>query len=240
MKKNLAFAAAFALFASTQAFAIAGIGAHYVMNTGSLESSTGTVASNLITVNQESASGLQGLGFKLWIDFLPFVDIEGTFNVAAVRYRTFLKIGSNEPKSLEYAPEAPYNMVFDKASPIYGVFSGDVSITYPFELPIIRPYLGAGISPYMASIPIVNADFISKLNLDPTASVDDIGDSVSRALKDADYKTGIGGHIIAGLRIKLTVIPAALYANGKYYFGGNLPKQFSNGFVFELGGGLAL
>ena len=60
------------------------------------------------------------------------------------------------------------------------------------------------------------------------------------ALKKADYKTGMGGHIIAGLRIKPPIIPLAVYANGKYYFGGDLGKQFTQGLVLELGGGFAL
>jgi len=250
MKNVFAFAVVFALFAGTQAFAIIGVGAHYVMNTGSLESSTGVIettgpASNLvpITVTQESASGLQGLGFKLWIDVLPFVDVEGTFNVSAVRYKTTLQVGNTPPISLEYTPEAPYNMVFDKASPIYGILSGDLSITYPYnELPIIRPYVGAGIS-YMASIPVVNAAFINKLELDPTImdadNADKIGDSVTKALKNADYKAGAGGHVIAGFRIKPPIVPLAVYANCKRYFGGDI-GPFTQGFVFEAGGGFAL
>ncbi len=249
MKKTFAFVATFALFASTQAFALAGAGAHYVMNTGSLESSSGKVGE--ITVKQEGASGLQGLGFKAWIDLLPVVDIEGTFNVAATRYRTSLIIpGVAEPIYLSYTPDAPYSMIFDRADPLYGIFTGDVSVTYPFfdDLPIIRPYIGAGIS-YMASIPVVDAGFakgvLSNQELldgltggNPDAA-DDIRDAVINTLKESDYKAGIGGHIIAGFRLKLPIIPIAAYANGKYYFGGDV-GPFTQGFVLEVGGGLAL
>jgi len=262
MRKILTFAAAFALFASTQAFAIAGFGAHYVMNTGSLKGSNG-VAQDLgafgsIKVEQESASTLKGLGFKLWIDILPFIDIEGTFNVAATRYKSFLLIPTptgEEKISLEYAPEAPYNMVFSKASPIFGVANGDLSITYPFELPVIpiRPYIGAGFS-YFASIPIVNASFTKKMldsspelvealtgAQDPAAAsqaASEIGSILAETLKDESYTTGMGGHIIAGVRAQVLVL--AIYANGKYYFGGNTNSQFTQGFVLEIGGGLAL
>jgi hypothetical protein len=254
MKKVFAFVAAFALFASTQAFAIAGVGAHYVMNTGSLDASEGPVGpEGQIKVVQESASGLQGLGFKAWIDFLPFVDIEGTFNVAAVRYKASLIAeipGDTISIPLSYSPDAPYNMVFDRADPLYGIFTGDISVTYPFDiLPIICPYIGLGVS-YMASIPIVNADFAKGILSDPELlagitggdpdAADAIGEAVIKTLKEADYKTGIGGHIIAGLRIKPPVIPLAVYANGKYYFGGDVGKQFTQGFVLEVGGGFAL
>ncbi|MCL2207770.1 MAG: hypothetical protein FWB90_06730 [Fibromonadales bacterium] len=262
MRKILTLAAAFALCATTQAFAIIGAGAHYIMNTGSLKSSQG-VAKALdqlgnIEVRQESADALQGLGFKLWIDFLPLIDIEGTFNIAASRYQSFLiiPIQGIDEIPLEYAPDAPYNMLFDKASPIFGVVNGDLSITYPFDLPIIRPYIGAGIS-YFASIPIVNASFTKKL-LDSSpelvealiasqANADEAGEAASKignvlakTLKDESYTTGIGGHIIAGVRIKPPILPVAIYTNGKYYFGGNTNSQFTQGFVLEVGGGFAL
>jgi len=250
MKKFL-FAATFALFASTQAFAIIGVGAHYLMNTGSLKASSGDVRDlGLITVNQEKSDGLQGLGFKLWIDLLPFVDIEGTFNIAASRYRTSLSFpnvpGGLNPVYLEYTPDAPYSMLFGKASPIYGVATGDVSVTYPFDiLPIIRPYVGAGFS-YFMSTPVVDKAFVDKV-IDPSKYQSgipqgggDIGPTVMKALKDADYETGMGGHIIAGVRIKAPIIPIAIYTNGKYYFGGNTDSKFSQGFVLEVGGGFAL
>jgi hypothetical protein len=229
------------------------------MNTGSLESSIGNAGKEIpelgnIKVNQEKASGLQGIGFKAWIDFLPFVDIEGTFNVAATRYKTFLVIPTpvgEQTIRLSYTPEAPYSMIFGDADPLYGVVNGDLSITYPFDLPIIRPYIGAGIS-YFASIPIVNASFANKM-LDKSPELiealadpananaaAEIGKSLAETLKEESYTTGIGGHIIVGIRIKPPIIPLAIYTNGKYYFGGNTNSQFSQGFVLEVGGGLAI
>jgi len=261
--RKILFAAVFAIFASTQAFAIVGAGAHYVMNvTGSLDASKGPVYNipglgKSIEVEQQKADGLQGIGFKGWIDILPFVDIEGTFNVAATRYKTSLLIpipgpnpGETETKKipLAYTPDAPYNMIFDRADPLYGIFTGDLSVTYPItSIPIIRPYAGLGLT-YLASIPVIDKDFTKKMleknsNLindltgadptkDPNKVATDIGDALISALKDSDYKTGITGHAIAGFRLKLPVIPLAIYANGKYYFGGD--------FVLEAGGGFAL
>jgi len=247
--RKILFAATLTLFASTQAFAIIGVGAHYIMNTGSLKASSDDIngiPDLNIKVNQEKSEGLQGLGFKLWIDFLPIVDIEGTFNITAARYKTSVVFPGQDPISLEYVPEAPYNMLFDKATPIYGVASGDVSVTYPFDLPIIRPYIGAGLS-YIVSTPVVNKAFVEKVLKSPQLSTidtdklgEEIGDAVTETLKKTDYESGIGGHIIAGLRIKLPIIPIAAYTNGKYYFGGGTSSQFSQGFVLEIGGGLAI
>jgi hypothetical protein len=262
MKKILAFAAAFALFASTQAFAIIGAGAHYVHNMGAtLKGNSEDVKSidgGKITLKRDEATDLQGLGFKAWIDFLPFVDLEATFNIAATRYSPCLNFevsgipGSNPiaPVCLEYTPEAPFGMVFGKASPIYGVASGDLSITYPIDLPIIRPYAGAGVS-YMLGMPLVDKKFAETV-LDKTPGLipdlsnpqpidqEKISKAFSDALKNSDYTSGIGAHIIVGVRAKLPVIPIAAYANTKYYFGGGLNSKFSQGVVFEVGGGLAI
>jgi len=279
--RKLLFAATFALFASTQAFAIFGIGVHYVMNTGSLDANKGEIPLPLspnadqiiqelfkdskITVNQKSASGLQGLGFKAWIDFLPFVDIEGTLNIAATQYKTSLTIPKivetddggfaikDTTINLSYSPEAPYNIIpGGSVDPLFGIVNGDVSVMYPFtDIPLIRPYIGVGFS-YFASIPIANASFAEKmidkdlLNslLDPdpenAGAAKEIEKKLIKKLQNESYTTGMGGHIIAGFRIKPPVIPLAIYANGKYYIGGNTNSQFSQGFVFEIGGGFAL
>ncbi|MCL1956924.1 MAG: hypothetical protein FWF63_06340 [Fibromonadales bacterium] len=266
--RKILFAVAFAIFANTQAFAIFGIGAHYIMNTGSLNSNRGLAYAEepLISIDleQQKADGLQGIGFKAWIDIIPVVDIEGTLNVAATRYKTSLNIltpvGDTTIK-LSYTPDAPYSMIFGEADPLFGVVNGDISVTYPFDLPVIRPYIGAGFS-YFASIPIANASFASKMlnnpknkdlldallpgdPADPNANIDPgaaskVGKALINTLQKESYTTGMGGHIIAGIRIKPPVIPLAVYANGKYYFGGNTNSQFSQGLVLEAGGGFAL
>jgi hypothetical protein len=256
--KKILFAATFTLFASTQAFAILGAGAHYVMNTGSLRASNGVAYSDPtfgnIMVDQGKADGLKGIGFKAWLDVLPFVDLEGTFNISASRYKTSLivpdPINGTRTISLSYAPDAPYNMLFDKADPVYGIVSGDLSVTYPFDvLPIVRPYVGVGFS-YFISIPIVDAaftkkvmdnspDLVTALATDPLTAVDGIGGAVIQTLKDSDYNKGMGGHILVGVRAKAPVIPIAIYLNTKYYFGGDL-GPFTQGISLELGGGFAL
>jgi len=262
--KKILFAATIAIFASTQAFAIIGVGAHYITNTGLLNASSGSIDftdpltgnSDKITVNQGKSEGLQGLGFKLWIDVFPLIDIEGTFNFAAARYNTTLNFPGIGDVPLSFPVEAPYSLLFDDASPIYGVAIGDVSVTYPFDvLPIITPYVGLGVS-YFLSTAVVNSDFVKDvLNedfltaiLDPTDpaaiangdAAKDIGDAVINKLKDSGYETGFGGHIIVGVRIKPPVIPVAAYANCKRYFGGNTHEKFDKGFTFEIGGGFAL
>ena len=254
--KKILFAA---IFASTQAFAIVGVGVHYVTNTGTLKGeteknvATAPLGLGHIDLKRHDASVLQGLGFKLWVDVLPFIDVEGTFNMAATKYKTSLEIvppiGDKTEIPLEYKPGTPYNMVFGEAvNPLYGLFSGDLSITYPFDiLPIIRPYAGVGVS-YMASIPIINKAFVKDMepaleaaleNKDDPKNASIIGKELSEALKKSDFNTGFGGHLIAGVRAKVPLIPIAAYVNTKYYFG-DPDKKFKQGATFELGGGFAL
>jgi len=282
--RKILLATVFALFASTQAFAIFGIGVHYVMNTGSLDADKcgkceiplpssenpliqDAIQNANIKVTQKSASGLQGLGFKAWIDLLPYVDIEGTLNIAATKYKTSLTIPKvvetddgdfvikDTTIDLSYSPASPYNIIpGGSVDPLFGIVNGDLSVMYPFtDIPLIRPYIGVGFS-YFASIPIANHSFAKKMltnskNKDtfealldpenPKAAEKIKGDLVS-TLQSESYTTGMGGHIIAGFRIKPPIIPLAIYANGKYYIGGNTNSQFSQGFVLEAGGGFAL
>ncbi|MDR0517334.1 MAG: hypothetical protein LBH25_09860 [Fibromonadaceae bacterium] len=268
--KKVIFTAVFALFA-TQAFAIFGVGAHYAMNTGSLKSSKEPVytlnvdtevgsKSASVDFEQKSADVLQGLGVKAWIDVIPFIDIEGTFNITATRYKVSLDLPylegteiARKSIDLSYTPDAPLNLAFGDVDPFYALFSGDLSVTYPFTslpVPFVRPYVGIGLS-YIFSLPVINASFTKKMidkdlveklagsEGDQTKIADDIVDKLVDALKDENYKGGFGGHVIAGFRIKPPVIPFAIYANTKYYFGGET-GPFKQGVVLEAGGGFAL
>jgi hypothetical protein len=95
----------------------------------------------------------------------------------------------------------------------------------------------------MVSTPLVDGKFvrdmdISQISLTDPGSENAIGEKLSETLKNMDYKTGIGGHAIAGARFQIMFV--AIYANVKRYFGGGLDDKFNQGFVFELGGGLAI
>ncbi|GHV11721.1 hypothetical protein AGMMS49938_02930 [Fibrobacterales bacterium] len=258
--RKILVSAAVALFATTQAFAIAGIGAHFVMNTGSLKADKGEVLPipNLgaITLEQQKADGLKGLGFKAWVDIIPFVDVELTANIVGARYATVLQVPTlnenGEIVNKDFPMEVDLGLpFFGKATPLFSASNFDLSVTYPFDfLPIIRPYIGGGFS-YIITTPIMNKKFVSKfleredvqgafLGDPADIDADKIGTALAKALEDERFTFGAGAHAIAGIRIKPPIIPIAIYANGKYYFGGNVDSQFSNGFVLEVGGGFAL
>jgi hypothetical protein len=145
--------------------------------------------------------------------------------------------------------------------------TGDLSITYPITfLPIIRPYIGGGLSYHLNSF-VLNQKFVSSIidgttqemiqvlaQVDPTdpASVqaaqektqqlgEVMKEKVQKAAIDEGLNTSIGGHILVGLRAKLPIIPIAAYTNFKYYIGGDYPSEIDAGnMTLELGIGLAI
>ena len=142
--------------------------------------------------------------------------------------------------------------------------TGDLSITYPITtLPIIRPYIGGGLSYHLNSF-VLNqkfaSSFIQPSTFDEVAAIvlDQTmdNDAKSQALQakgqemkaqiqdkalDEGLNTSIGGHILVGLRAKLPIIPIAAYGNFKYYIGGDYPSEVDPGnMTVELGVGLAI
>jgi hypothetical protein len=261
--RSVGLAVALVSLAAGQAFAIGGLGVHYTMNTGHLKAQPSnplTYSTDLsFDVNQEKTSTLRGIGFKAWFDMLPIVDIEATWNMQFASYpATLTATYKNESKviPLKIGFEVPGYSA--QANPVFANMNLDISALATLDLlPIITPYIGGGFT-WMMHTPVINSAFLDK------ALTGEDGDDVYRALEryfkatepgpqktalkelfeelsdNTETKSGVGGHLVAGLRAKLPIIPLAIYANGKYYFGGGLPKGFDNGFVIEVGGGLAL
>ncbi|MCF0224781.1 MAG: hypothetical protein HUK20_10980 [Fibrobacter sp.] len=262
--------AAAALLAS-QSFAIIGIGAHYAPGLGTKMSAATQpeeVAKNLSLSHEGFDGVMQGFGFKLWIDILPIIDVEATLNIQFGSYDASLWV-KNPVDGAE--TEVPLEIElggtpFGKANPKFVAMNGDLSITYPFtSLPIIRPYIGGGLTYYLNTF-VLNQKFVSGIvdggvadmvkefaELDPSSAdqavvkqkAEALGETlkqnVQKAALDEGLNTSIGGHILAGFRLKLPIIPIAAYANFKYYFGGDYPSEIDSGnMTAEVGVGFAL
>lgn len=255
--------AAFALCA-TQSFAIFGIGGHYSPSvTTKLNASKQQTIKTIdvedhtvgqISYSHKSFSAMQGFGFKVWIDILPIIDIEATYNIQWGSYEAslFVQAGNEEP--VEQPLEIEFGGVpFGKATPKYVGMNGDISVTYPITfLPLIRPYIGGGITYYL-NTPVMDSSFISKFmssasdilldensNMDPSQS-SELAKKMAKEISKEGLNKSIGGHIILGVRLDPPIIPIAVYLNGKYYFGGDFHEDIENGhFVIEVGAGFAL
>ncbi|MBR3071783.1 hypothetical protein [Fibrobacter sp.] len=251
MNFKVIFAAA-SLFA-TQAFAIAGIGFHYSPNVGTTLKS-GKQAPLKVNDKEypvEFSHGdfdyIQGFGFKAWIDILPFVDVEGTFNIQFASYNATLW-ADGEPHRLEIELGGT---PFAKATPKFIAMNADISVTKPFSIPLfpIRPYVGAGLTIYWNTFILNNAfveGVLERSGKDLSgSSAKEIADALAKnvvdAAKDKGLNKSVGFHLLAGARFKLPIIPIAAYANVKVYLGGEYDSDIDAGHVaFELGGGFAL
>lgn len=272
------FLAAAALLA-TQSFAIIGIGGHYTPGLGTkmtgMEHRANVTSDGKIKLKHEGFDGvMQGFGFKLWIDLLPIIDIEATLNFHMGSYDAILYVAeaNADPNAEPTYKEVPLEIElggtpFGKANPKFVAMNGDLTITYPItSLPIIRPYIGGGLTYYLNSF-VLNPEFVTPLvdgaaqeligiiaAADPTdpASIQaasekakELGDSMQQKIQDQalneGLKTSIGGHVMVGFRLKLPIIPIAAYANFKYYFGGDYPEEIDPGnMAAEVGVGLAI
>ena len=197
--------AAGALLAS-QSFAIIGIGAHYTPNFGSKMTGfaeTPDRFGNSVSVTGENEVKLwhggfdemmHGFGFKVWVDILPIIDIEATFNIQFGSYDASLFFmdpsaalggaGADAYKQIDLEIELG-GTPFGKANPKFVQMNGDLSITYPITfIPIIRPYIGGGLTYYMNTF-ILNQPFTKRV----------IGDTYTTVRKEleAEMQNAIDG-----------------------------------------------
>ncbi len=231
--------------------AIFGIGAQWAPALG-LEVKPGvgkiaTVGTDSVSIKQAKVSGLNGFGVKLWIDALPFIDIEAGSNIQYGFYDvSILGPGASE-KKLAFDLGVP---TVDK--PAFARIMSDATILYPFlKLPplisIVKLYAGVGVTHVLAT-EVLNAKF-AKSAVDKavakggTTAADD-ADKVSKiivdAIKEEGLKSGIGFHLEVGAKAKAPIIPIAVYANMKYHFLSTMPSAVDGtSLTMELGGALA-
>ena len=250
MNFKIIFAAAALL--ATQSFAIAGIGAHYTPAVGTslneAKKSEIFKGQDKLQFSHGNFDYIQGFGFKAWVDLLPFIDIEGTFNIQFASYNaTLWADGEPHPLEIELG-----GTPFAKATPKYIAMNADISVTYPFSIPLfpIRPYVGGGLTMHWNTF-VLNKAFVANVIKDAYGEaaafnaneidVSKLANKVVDYAKDEGLTKSIGIHLLAGVRFKLPIIPIAAYANVKCYLGGDYDDDIDAGhFAFELGGGFAL
>ena len=253
MNFKIIFAAAALL--ATQSFAIAGIGAHYTPAVGTslneAKKSEIFKGQDKLQFSHGNFDYIQGFGFKAWVDLLPFIDIEGTFNIQFASYNASLWAMRDDGTFKEIPMEIELGGTpFAKATPKYIAMNADISVTYPFSIPLfpIRPYVGGGLTMHWNTF-VLNKAFVANVIKDAFGSdvdVDNIdpkklAEKVVDYAKDEGLTKSVGIHLLAGVRFKLPIIPIAAYANVKCYLGGDYDDDIDAGhFAFELGGGFAL
>jgi len=253
--KTLALTALIAL----PSHAIIGLGAHIAPAFGpEIKGSNGFVMpdgstyASRIRLMTGSASGFQGLGAKIWIDFLPIVDVEGTVNVQMGYYDMAFAVDTSVANSGKYDTinvDPELDIPFADSKPFFARVSGDVAVLYPFfKIPLLKVYAGGGLS-YIMATPVLSSGFAKKALSDAqtagtfdadNADADAIADVLIDAMKDEGLSSGIGFFAQVGAKVKPPIIPLAVYANGKYGFGGpSVSGVTGSGLTVELGGAIA-
>lgn len=200
---------------------------------------------NDIYLDQAEVSGLSGLGAKIWIDFLPFVDLEASSNIQFGFYDLSVIQGTN---TVEVKAPIDVPMVDDK--PGFARIASDVSVLYPFlKLPplvsLVKLYAGAGMTHVMAT-EVLNAK-LAKKAVDKAVAAgrtpntpSEVAAELVNVLKDEGLTSGFGFHLVAGAKAKPPIIPIAVFANIKYHFLNSQPDAVDgNSLTMELGGALA-
>lgn len=262
MQISKILASALLIGALSQSHAIVGLGGHYLLSPGAgVDGKTEVIKSepnsgSSLNLQRGSLDQMQGFGVKLWIDALPFVDIEGTGNFAFGSYDAALVLQSPlDTAIIPIEAEMEFPGYSTKAKPLAFIGSGDLSVTYPFlkfppAISILRLYAGAGIS-YTFQSAVLNKSFVDKaasseldafLNAKSEAEIQDAATQaatkIAKEIASEGLEYGVGAHVIVGARAKLPIIPIAAYANYKYYLGG-FQSPINAGQAIELGGGIA-
>ena len=244
--KSLLLLCAFA----TYSHAIFGIGGHFGLVPGlELKSSKDTIASSVnhnVILDEQGLTGLQGFGAKIWIDFLPLVDVEAAGNLQFGYYNVVLSsTGVTQTTPVSFDLGVPGLA----AKPFFARALGDVAVLYPFFkfpplIKLIKVYAGGGLS-YGVATPIPSPAFAKKALKDggydaSTETDEDAAKIIIAAIQKADFEKSVGWFLQVGAHAKIPIIPIAAYADLKYRVPGINPDLVDgNGWNLEFGGALA-
>lgn len=190
---------------------------------------------------QGKVEGLQGFGVKLWIDFLPFVDVEASSNIQFGQYDLRAAQGAD---TVDVA--APLDVPLVEEKPGFARIASDVSILYPFlKLPpvvsIAKLYAGAGVTHVLAT-EVLNAKLAQKAVAGKTGidNEQELANEIAKTLEKEGFSSGFGFHLVAGVKVSPPIIPIAVFANAKYHFLSSQPEAVDgSSLTTELGAALA-
>jgi hypothetical protein len=237
-----------------QSHAIVGVGVQWDPAELTVHAASGIISpagsTQQLTLEEKGTSGAQGFGVKLWVDAIPFVNLELTENVQFANYNVSV-VDNTTGDSTAVKFDSPFP--FLKGTPFTARSFTDVAVLYPFlKLPplvnLVSVYAGAGLS-YGVSTPTLTPNFAKTAlanaqksgSYNPTTSDEAAAQSaLVSAIQNASLNQGVGWFLQVGTHLKVPVIPIAFYADAKYRFAGINPELVSeDGFSLELGAALA-
>lgn len=182
------------------AFSIGGFGVYAVSDNftiDSYEQNFTFLGQDLVSMTRTEMAKPFGLGGFIYIDAIPFIDLEANFEIAGQNYDFTWDVAGQQSETFEVAwiRSALYltarKKVFGMGLPMFGG---------------IRMNVGGGVN-FQASVPLVDRDFMESFleSADAEIDIDDIIDETS---------TNTGFHLQAGCQVKLLFLN--LFVNGRY------------------------
>jgi len=183
---------------SSQVFAIAGFGLNVNQSQFSVDAKT-TLLGDFGSYGYDEFSGGIGVGGYLYIDAVPFVDLDLEFSVHRTNYDYLLTIG-NDTKSYSVP---------------YGSFAGYVTLqkkVFKLSIPLLakaKLTVGAGLNSQTYKSILDQSDLAS---LGVISLISDLP-TLDNLVDYVNEKTGnkIGFHIQAGLQFKLLMLDSFLF-----------------------------
>lgn len=193
---------ALALVPSQKAFSLFGIGIYGASDQISVGAWEDSRFDGRVTLNGQPFDGAVGLGGFLYIDAIPFIDLEASIEAVGQEYEfQFGNQNSTLDQSFGWGRVSTYltlrRKLFGAGLPILGG---------------VRLHVGAGINSHN-STPLASFDMIEELmggDLEAEFDEDDLADRLTDYLKDNRIE-GSGYHLQAGAQLKL--LSFNLFAN---------------------------
>jgi len=209
MKKILLFC--FIGLVHSSVFAIGGVGFQFaqgLVTVGATESSRDLIAGETVVgtavMTTTEFSNPLAIGGHIYIDAIPFIDLEADINLIGQRY----DFGFNNPTEI-----GPYNFLWGSASSYFTVRKKLLGIGIPL-LAKAKLFYGGGYNQHMVS-PLMTIDLMEDLmeetggdlSSDPTnISEDDLVEFL-----DENKIESSGFHIQAGLQFKVLMLDTFLF-----------------------------
>ena len=196
--KTLLMGIVLAVLPFNSASAIAGFGLQVGQGMFSVAESFPETGSPRIILKNGAFDGSSSYGGYLYVDAIPFIDLEVDFNVSGNTYDIDFMIVSGD------MPTIPFGWA--SASTYVTARKKIVGFSIPF-LAATKVHAGGGVNTHMTT-PIANVDMVTELigdllNADPSALDENLEDFLTN--KD-NYIESTGFHAQAGLQFKLLMI----------------------------------
>ena len=196
--KTLLMGIVLAVLPFNSASAIAGFGLQVGQGMFSVAESFPETGSPRIILKNGAFDGSSNFGGYLYVDAIPFIDLEVDFNFSGNTYDIdFMNVSGD-------MPTIPFGWA--SASTYVTVRKKIVGFSIPF-LAATKVHAGGGVNTHMTT-PIANVDMVTELigdllNADPSALDENLEDYLTN---EDNYLESTGFHAQAGLQFKLLMI----------------------------------